>query len=317
MRFSRFIDSLSIKASILAVLALSGCIATTLPYMRNETAQRIASPAWMIQRDIPANALKLRAYERIHDRGGVANLYIEGEGGAFSAPALWTLNPTPENPVALHMATKDKAENLIYLARPCQYVGTDDCDEQNWKSARFSEDVLTSYNAALDEIARRYDIKGFNLIGYSGGGAIATLLSAKRDDILSLRTVSAILDHKTLSSSTNSTSASYDFSKSLNPADYAEDLIGVPQYHFIGGQDAHIPPAVLHSYLQSMPPSTCVQTMLIQEAGYDEGWVNKWPELVSLPINCYQSDAPVIEPVSPTPPLTMPTKTLRETPVKP
>ncbi len=317
MRFNKYIDPLSIKASLLAVLALSGCIATTLPYMRNETAQRIAAPAWMIKRDIPAEGLKLRAYERIHDRGGVANLYIEGEGSAFDTPALWALNPTPENPVALHMATKDKAENLIYLARPCQYTGTDGCDEVNWKSGRFSQEVLTSYSDALDKIAQRYDISGFNLIGYSGGGAIATILAAQRSDIVSLRTVSGILDHKTLSASVNSTSKNYDFSDSLNPADYAEQLVNIPQYHFIGGQDPYVPPAVLHSYLQSMPPSTCVQTMLIQEAGHDEGWVNKWPDLASLPVNCYQSDAPVMEPVSQTPPLTMPTKTLRETPVKP
>ncbi len=123
MKTNRFIDSLSIKFGIVTVLALSGCIATTLPYMRAETAQRIAAPAWMLKRDISASPFILRSYERIHDRGGVANIYIEGDGAEYTSPSEWSENPTPKNPVALHLASKDNAENVIYIARPCQYTG--------------------------------------------------------------------------------------------------------------------------------------------------------------------------------------------------
>ena len=266
------------KFGLLAVLFLSGCIATTLPYMRAETAKRIASPAWMIKRDIAATPYLLKTYERIHERGGVANIYIEGDGEEFISPQEWENNPTPKNPIALHLASKDHAQNVIYIARPCQYnalISGEQCTHNIWKEDRFSADIIKSFDTALDDIARRYNISGFNLIGYSGGGAVATLLAAQRKDILSLRTISGMLDH--------------ELTGSLNPVNVAGKLTRMPQYHFIGGQDKFAPPAILHSYIQSAPPTNCVQTMLVQEAGYDTGWVNKWPELLELPVTCYHA----------------------------
>lgn len=287
MTFSRYIDTMSIKAGFLAILALGGCIATTFPYMRAETAQRLASPAWMIKRDIPAGDIELRAFERIHERGGIANLYIEGDGTYFEMPTVWQNDPTPQNPIALHMATKDKAENLIYLARPCQYSGGTDCPKAYWNEGRFSQDVIDSYNLALDEIAKRYQIRGFHLIGYSGGAAVASLLATQRSDILSLRTVAGLLDHETFTAITGRN----EFSSSLNPARSSSQLKDLPQYHFIGGQDTDIPPAVLHSYLEKVPATNCIQTMVVQEATHMEGWVDKWPEMLDLPVTCYHGKA--------------------------
>lgn len=322
MKFNAFIDSLSIKSGMvasLAILALGGCIGTTYPYMRTETAQRIAAPAWMIKRDITASPFLLRSYERIHDRGGIAHIYIEGEG----PDAL--RDSTPLNPVALHLASKDKAENVIYIARPCQYTGmispAEICDSSYWNESSFSQTVLDAYNKALDDIAMRYDINNFDLIGYSGGGAIATLLAAQREDVTSLRTVAGILDHEAYTQTTQRE----PLVDSLNPASKAVALNKMPQYHFIGGRDDKVPPAILHSYLQSIPPSKCVQTMLIQEAEHDKGWVDKWPELLELPVTCFATDS-TSNPAGQTTtadtlmPPTMPQDlpyTVREKPVKP
>ena len=281
--------------------------------MRTEIAQRIAAPAWMIKRDIAAEPFMLRAYERIHDRGGVAHIYIEGEDSPNNA------SKTPFNPVALHLASKDKADNVIYIARPCQYTGmlsmSDDCSSSYGKESSYSEDVMGSYNIALDDIARRYDIHMFHLVGYSGGAAIATLLAAKRDDVVSLRTVAGILDHEAYTTLSNSPA----LTKSLNPVTEASTLTKMPQYHFIGGRDNVVPPAILHSFLQSMPPTNCVQTMLVQEAEHDVGWVDKWPELLSLPVSCYNGDGTAVAPetlMPPTMPRNLP-QTVREKPEKP
>lgn len=317
MRFDSFFDSLSIKAGVLAILTLGGCIATTYPYMRAETAQRIAAPAWMIKRDIPADPFMLRAYERIHERGGTANVYIEGESYIYVGETEKRKTTTPYNPVALHLASKDKADNVIYLARPCQYTGmlsvAEECDERYGEEASFSEDVMASYNTVLDEISKRYGIHSFNLVGFGGGAAIATLLASERDDVTTLRTVAGILDHETYT-----TKLEIDpMTESLNPVHEASTLTKMPQYHFIGGRDTMVPPAVLHSYLQSMPPTNCVQTMLIQEAEHAAGWVDKWPELLELPVTCYNSDATMPETtMAPTMPHDLP-KTVREKPAKP
>ncbi len=312
MKINKFIDSLSIKAGILAILTLGGCIGTTYPYMRTETAQRIAAPAWMIKRDISASPFVLRAYERIHNRGGVANIYIEGENSKTNS------SKTPFNPIALHLASKDKAENVIYIARPCQYTGmlsvSDKCNNSYSNEASFSEDVIESYNIALDDISKRYNIRAFNLIGYSGGGAIATLLTAKRSDIISLRTVAGILDHDTYTTLLKIP----DMSESINPVIEAVTLTKVPQYHFIGGRDNIVPPAVIHSFLQSMPPTNCVQTMLVQEADHNTGWVDKWPDLLELPVSCYNNTKNISETIimAPTMPQNLP-KIVREKPIKP
>ena len=296
------------------MLALGGCIATSYPYIRTETAQRIAAPAWMIKRDVPAAPFMLRAYERIHNRGGIAHLYIEGDGNAYAHETPLSRDPTPDNPVALHLASKDKADNVIYLARPCQYTGMiskgELCHKDYWNDKKFSKEVIAAYDEALDEISRRYNLSGFHLVGYSGGAAIATLLGVKRKDIMSVRTVSGILDHEAHSAVMGKPA----LAGSLNPVNEASHLTKMPQYHFVGGQDETVPPAVLHSYLQAMPPTRCVQTMLIQEAGHDEGWVNKWPELLELPVTCYNSDTPELGDVVPPP---QPGNMVRTKPIKP
>ena len=39
-------------------------------------------------------------------------------------------NPTPTNPLAFKMALVDESENIIYLARPCQYEWSNNCNEE-------------------------------------------------------------------------------------------------------------------------------------------------------------------------------------------
>jgi dienelactone hydrolase len=275
-------------------LAVTGCV-TSSPHMRQEVATRLASPAWLVKREIPAGPFALTAYERMHTRFASADVYIEGDGTAWVSKKRMSLNPTPKNPVALHLATRDNADNVAYLSRPCQYSGMLDpeanCSEEFWTGKRYSPEVLAAYNAALDEMKTRYDIEGFNLVGFSGGGTIAALLAAQRSDILSIRTVAGNLDHKAHSAWHQVA----PLDASLNPPDFADTLKNVPQYHFIGGQDEVVPPAILHSYLQSLGPTACVQYKFIQEAEHEEGWVDKWPELLALQPTCAQEVQEVVE----------------------
>ncbi len=274
--------SLFYAVCLLSSLLVVGACATSRPLLKTEIAKRIASPAWMVGREIPAGKFLLTAYERIHDHNSAADLYIEGNG------------TTPRYPLALHLASKDKADNVIYLARPCQYSAMLDedkpCDPKYTGQAQYSSEVIDAYNAALDEISKRYGIIGFNLIAYDGGAVIASALAAGRNDILSLRTVAGIMD-------TNAWSDVHGVPRAeeeQNPALKAVKLSGIPQYHFIGGQDKEVPPSVLHGYLQSLPPTRCVQYDLIQENEHKDGWVEKWPELLSRPVTCYNSSSPTL-----------------------
>ncbi len=273
-----------------STLALSGCLLQP-PQMRHEVADRVAHPAWMVGREIPAAPFSLKAYERIHDRGGTANLYIEGDGEL----EYESDNPTPKNPVALHLASKDKSKNLIYIARPCHYSGmiekSEKCDPAQWRERRYAPEVARAYGVAMDEIKRRYDISAFNLVGFDGGAAIAADLAASRKDILSLRTVAGRLDR----------------------IGSPRVLSNVPQRHLIGGQDEDVPPAILHAYMEKISPTSCADYSFIQEASHMEGWVSKWPELLKEPVAC-EGPAEEFDALDLLP---EPVKTTREVPEKP
>jgi hypothetical protein len=241
--------------------------------MRDDVADRLAHPVWMVEREIPAGLFNLTAYERMHEHNAPATVYIEGDGELTTDFRINSKNPTPRNPVSLHLATKDKAQNVAWIARPCQYSGTDKCDAAYWGNERFSPEVLSAYNIALDEIKKRYDIQGYNLVGFDGGGAIAAILASQRNDVLTLRTVAGNLDTNLYASEHKMP----PMAGSLNPIDFAPKLANLPQTHYIGGQDKVISPALLHSYLQAVGPSNCVQYHFIQEAEHDQGWVEKWP----------------------------------------
>lgn len=267
-------------------LGLSGCMLSST-YVRHEQAVRIASPVWMKQRIIPAAPFALTAFERIHERGKEVNIYIEGDGLAWVSKRRWSLDPTPQNPFALRLAAKDAAENVIYLARPCQYSKLLDpaagpCDYAYWTNKRTAPEVLQAYQTALDDIAARYGFHKIHLIGYSGGGTVAALLAATRSDIASLRTVAGNLDHKTHSRLHNVSLTP----ESLNPPDYAESLKAVPQHHFVGGRDDIVPLPVYESFARAAGPSPCIRQTILPGATHDKGWLENWPALLKEPVSC-------------------------------
>lgn len=127
----------------------------------------------------------------------------------------------------------------IYLNRPCygQLNMPIQCEHTLWTSARYSEKVIASMNKALDQIKVRYGLTSFSVIGYSGGGTIATLLAKRRDDILQLITVAGNLDHEQWTSYF----AYLPLSTSLNAVD-AFPLEHVPfRLHMIGKLDTRVP----------------------------------------------------------------------------
>ncbi|MBP6700397.1 MAG: hypothetical protein KA135_04085, partial [Halioglobus sp.] len=125
-------------------------------------------------------------------------VYIEGDGLAWVSSRRPSENPTPGDPMALKLALAQPAGNVVYLARPCQYVDTDtqpQCRQNFWTEGRFSEPVIRSTSDALDAIKKHYDSEAVSLIGYSGGGAVAVLVAARREDVRQIITVAGNLDH--------------------------------------------------------------------------------------------------------------------------
>lgn len=287
-KWPRFFGLLSL---ILAGFGLSGCLMGTME-MRDQVASRIARPAFMVPRIVPAGPFNLTAWERMHTHRAPATVYIEGDGIAWVSSRTKSLDPTPKNPVALHLAAMDKSENLAWLARPCQFsgwTGAGPCPDTYWTGGRTAPEVLSAYHAALDNIKAMYDVTAFHLVGYSGGAAVAALVAAQRTDVLSLRTVAGNLDYATFSQ-IHGVSPLTD---SLDPVSVAPRLARLPQRHFIGGQDRIVPPAIFSSWKQASGPGGCVRSVLIAQNDHESGWVEKWPELLALPVNCDESSPPV------------------------
>lgn len=240
----------------------------------------------MSRASLPAGKFDLTAYARVLTPGQPLNVYIEGDGLSFSATGEVSMDPTPRTPLALMLAARDTAPNVLYLARPCQYVdlrNSRGCAPAYWSDRRFSEEVIAGISQAIDIFqAARLPGSEVNLIGFSGGAAVATLVAARRGDVTSLRTVAGNLDHEIVN-------AHHRVSRqvgSLNAVDVAPQIIAIPQLHFVGGRDSVIPEAVITSYKARSSGAPCVTTRRIATAGHSDGWVDIWPELLRMPLGC-------------------------------
>jgi pimeloyl-ACP methyl ester carboxylesterase len=131
--------------------------------------------------------------------------------------------------------------------------------------------------AAVDEAKRRAGAERVALFGYSGGGAIAALLAARRGDVTRLVTVAGTLDHARW---THDGGVS-PLAASLNPADEAARLQSVPQVHFVGMDDRVVPPAVVNSYLARMTDRSRAELVRVAGFGHECCWERDWAALLA------------------------------------
>lgn len=283
--------------TVAALLAGIAACTTAVNELREVAAERIARPAFMVERRLSTGGMNFQLWERMHERYQPANLYIEGDGSPSYLDRTITDDPTPENPVGLHLASRDNADNLVYISRPCQFLeeaAQNTCNIKFWSTRRFSPEVLAAYNEALDEIKLRYDITEFNLIGYDGGANIAAQLATVRKDIASLRTVAGNLNPDVVFAERHKLDPD-----NIKAPDIAPRLANLPQHHFTGAGDEVTPPAVYHSFRQAMGDSRCVHYTLVQDADHERGWVEKWPELLKSSVECEPERVPVALPPLP------------------
>jgi pimeloyl-ACP methyl ester carboxylesterase len=261
-------------------LLLFACSSTPPASERIKLAEQLANSAKFEKVIISTNAFELTSFRKTSQRvDGQLVIYLEGDGYAWKSGSLPSENPTPHNPVALSLAIQDPRPLVAYLARPCQFseLPSRGCIESAWTNARFSESVVDSTNEAIEALKRYYGAKELVLIGYSGGGAVATLVAAKRNDVKLVVTVAGNLD----------TAAWVNYFRlaplngSLNPADKVQQLRHIKQVHFIGGNDLVMPKAITQSYLNKLPSSSSAQLIEIKDYGHVCCWQKNWPSLLT------------------------------------
>lgn len=269
----------------LALIALAGCGASSSLESRHKTALDIARPALMQERIISAGLFNLTVWERLGKPDAPADVYIEGDGLAWLNTRTKSMNPTPPDPLALRLAAQDTADNVIYMARPCQYTGWTGegaCPDLYWTNGRSAPEVIRAYQQALDTIKTTGRVTGFHLIGYSGGAAVAALTAAERTDILSLRTVAGNTDYATFSALHRVS----PLDASLDPLGVAATINRIPQMHFIGAEDNVVPVAIFDSWETRSGATKCLQSAIVAGAAHEKGWSAQWRSLLAMPPGC-------------------------------
>ncbi len=241
-------------------------------------------------KDVTLNTSVPIHYKSIRTANYTANkatIYIEGDGYAYISKSKPSSNPTPKTPVALMLSLTDKNSKAVYyVARPCQYIKDalfqERCSKKYWTTHRYSQEIMNSFHHTLNDIKSNTNIKYFDLIGFSGGGNIAGLLAASRDDIASIRTVAGNVDNDFFTKFHKVSPMPY----SLNMADYAEQLSSIPQIHFIAEDDKFVPHDIYNNYQQQLPAQACVHHQIVKGTTHLDGWADRWPALLQLTPSC-------------------------------
>jgi dienelactone hydrolase len=188
--------------------------------------------------------------------------------------------------MVLQLAALDPSANIAYLARPCQYVLKEahdrNCESRYWSKERFGQVVVSALDEAVTYLKNKAGASRVNLIGYSGGGGLAVLVAAGRDDIASLRTIGGNLDHREFTRHNKVT----PLIGSLNPVDVAAGVGMIPQIHFSGNRDRTVPKSVAEKFMARLPDKHCAVLVPVRGASHNKGWQKVWPDLLDMALPC-------------------------------
>jgi len=262
------------------ILLLSGCI-TADP---RQSASTVAKKSGLQMKEFATNGITLRGWQRFTPPVTRIRVYIEGDGFAWVSRTQPSADPTPRNPVGLRLAAADPSANVLYLARPCQFIGPPlpaACQTRVWTDQRFSTAIVEAMDAVLSQVKAQYPQAEFELVGYSGGGNIAALLAARRQDVRALRTVAGNLDVAFVNALHHVTPMP-DAQSAINVAPALKNL---PQIHYSGADDSTVPPAVAERFRQATGPR-CTQVAVIPGRDHGGDWAAVWPELLGRKVGC-------------------------------
>lgn len=224
---------------------------------------------------VPAGAFDLTTLERRGTASGRLVVYIEGDGRAYRTRRRASSDPTPRRPVSLELARRDPSPWVLWIARPCQYLDAPAlmrCDRRFWTTHRYAESVVEAIDVVIDR-ALGLEVPRLGLVGWSGGGTVAALVAARRDDVAWLITVAANLDHRAWTRLHGVT----PLAGSLNPPDRADRLRDLPQLHLVGAQDEVVPEAVVRSYLEALGNAPHARLEVIEGFDHHCCWSKLWP----------------------------------------
>ena len=215
------------------LLALGFCL------ILSACANRPEEPEGFYYMPVKTDFFTLTSFEKNIKMGEPLRIYIEGNG-----------NPNPKQAIALALAEKDPYQNVIYLARPCQFSDDDVCDHSIiWEDGQFNAEIVSEMKNATIQLMRRYRAPSVEFVGYDGGATLALLLATRIPQTTRVITIDGIMDTNAYVQNNRGTS----FKKSLNPADEKNQLSVKPQIHYVGKKDKITPPKTAERFVARQP----------------------------------------------------------------
>ncbi len=257
---------------ILAVFILASCATPS------KRTQRLAEEHKLTDVLLEGDGFFHRSYYRPATQGQPDNLrvYIEGDGLPWRGRYRVSDDPTPRNPLALKLMLLDRSPAL-YLGRPCYYApprSTVPCEPRWWTHRRYSAEVVNSMVTALRRFLGQTGYRRIELIGYSGGGTLATLMAPHLDDVtVKLVTVAGNLSLRAWENAHGYT----PLEGSLDPIQQMPLNSRIRQLHFLGEEDRIIPGKAIEQYAARQKNAAAIIM-----TGYDHVccWEQDWPDLL-------------------------------------
>ncbi len=220
----------------------------------------------------------LRATRIVARNAGIITIYIEGDGAPWPSPWYPPHDPTPIKPIALALAAADPTAALAYFGRPCQYLSREAlsaCSRAYWSTRRFAPEVIAAYDNAIDELKKASGTERLRLVGYSGGGVIATMLAAHRRDVVLLVTVAAPL----AVAEWVRVHGLSPLTGSLDPDTISAGL--PPSVHWVGDHDRVVPSSIIEHFIARHGGRRNIAPGFDHECCWSEHWASIIAEIYS------------------------------------
>ena len=230
-----------LKQQILTMRSITGGEALSMLYgcaSSSADFDRYAADLSLVRNDLVGGGYQVAVYDKSPSQSAdQLHVYIGSDGTPWNGSRP-SVDPTPRHPLGLKLMSVDPVRS-VYIGRPCyhQRDTENSCDPRLWTSARYSDDIVDSMAAVIDEYRHQIGNPPVTLFGYSGGGTIAVLLATRLAYVSGVVTVGANLD-------TDAWTRHFSYLPlvdSINPSDLPALPALIRQLHLHGGRDAVVP----------------------------------------------------------------------------
>ena len=128
-----------------------------MPFLTGCTTIKV--PAEFVYKEVETRNFTLASWQKVTNPAAPYKIYIEGDGCAFNARGKATQDQTPRGTLVRELAFGDDSQNVIYFARPCQYIKSPICSKRHWTTARFALEVINAEYEAIKNIADNNPVK--------------------------------------------------------------------------------------------------------------------------------------------------------------